>query len=119
MAGKRVLSPSHMCHSLFQKAAKNLLSLENWTIDDLKLSIELQQNLLSQEEEGLKRVETVVQNAVQEELKFDKTMTIKTETKSNASALTRTCSAGFEHSSGNRREAHFEKLLPNRRYSPL
>ena len=63
-------------------------------IDDQKSIIELQQKLLNQKEEGLKCVETVVQTAVQEELKSVKT-TLETGMKSYSSALTGTCSAAL------------------------
>ena len=75
---------------LLEKAAKKVDKIEQLLeekIDDQKSIIDLQQKLLKQKEDGLKSVETVVQSAVQNELKTVQTA-VKTEMKSYSSALT-------------------------------
>ena len=65
----------------------HIVKLQREKIEDQKTIIDLQQKLLKQKEEGLKSVETVVQSAVQNELKSVQT-TVQTEMKSYSSALT-------------------------------
>ena len=71
---------------------QNICKLQREKIEDQKSIIDLQKKLLKQNEEGLRSVETVVQNAVQNEMKSVKT-TVKTEMKSYSSVLTSSVSA--------------------------
>ena len=80
---------------LLRKAAKKVGKIEQLLeekVDDQKSIIDLQQKLLKLKEQGLKRVGTVVQSALQHELKSVQAA-VKTEMKSYSSAFTGSFSA--------------------------